>query len=91
MTNINHFECSQTGSRMNSFVFLSVLLAGCHAQSNVDMCYKTSNPLGTCSCDQQLFVNDDCTQAEQNILSLKYFLTLLKSVVGGYRLGALIK
>ena len=53
---------------MNSFVFLTVLLTGCYAQSNVDMCYKTSNPLGTCSCDQQLFVNDDCTQAEKNIL-----------------------
>ena len=51
---------------MISFIFLSVLLAGCHGQANIDMCRKTSNPLGTCACDQQLFINEDCTQAEQN-------------------------
>ena len=53
---------------MISFVVLTLFLAGCHGQANVDMCIKTSNPHGTCGCDQQLFVNEDCTQAEQNIL-----------------------
>merc|ERR1712150_255618 len=57
----NHFERSEPRG-MISFVFLSFLLAGCHGQANFDMCYKTSNPLGTCGCDQQLFINDDCTQ-----------------------------
>ena len=31
-------------------------------QANYDMCYKTANPLGSCSCDQQLFINEDCSQ-----------------------------
>ena len=31
-------------------------------QANDNMCYKTANPLGSCSCDQQLFINEDCSQ-----------------------------
>ena len=53
---------------MISFVFLSVFLVGCHGQANVDMCIKTINPLGNCTCDQQFFINEDCRQADQNIL-----------------------
>ena len=37
-----------------------VVPSGC--QANHDMCYKTSNPLGVCSCHQQLFINEDCSQ-----------------------------
>ena len=74
--------------RMISFVFLTVLfLAGCHGQANHDMCYKTSNPLGTCECDQQLFINEDCTQAEQNSFFNNWFFTRCRRFkVGSWRL-----
>ena len=43
------------------------LLAACFvvpsaSQANHDMCYKTANPLGSCSCHQQLFISEDCSQ-----------------------------
>ena len=57
-------ELSITGcpplNMLSLALFLS-FLAVCQGQANHDMCYKTANPLGACTCDQQFFVNDDCT------------------------------
>merc|ERR1712168_550960 len=47
--------------RMISLGLLITFLALCQAQQNYDMCYKTANPLGSCTCNEQFFVNDDCT------------------------------
>ena len=47
--------------KMISLCLLLTFLTLGQAQQNADMCIKTANPLGTCTCDQQLFINEDCT------------------------------
>ena len=46
---------------MISLCLLLTFLTLGQAQQNADMCIKTANPLGSCTCDQQLFINEDCT------------------------------
>merc|ERR1712027_32643 len=48
---------------MNTFIFVFIagaMISSCYAQ--VSFCDWRENPLGTCECNDQLFVNDDCTQ-----------------------------
>merc|ERR1712117_917903 len=48
---------------MNIFKFFFIagaMISSCYAQ--VSFCDWRENPLGTCECNDQLFVNDDCTQ-----------------------------